>query len=87
MRGRGCGRLRRARQGIVRRVYFVLAHDDAEHEGGAQMLECGNRKDGNRRKEEGVLFQTMTDHGVPVQGGPVGTMLSEHEWNLLVQKG
>jgi hemerythrin-like domain-containing protein len=33
----------------------------------------------HHRKEEGVLFQTMTAHGVPVQGGPVGVMLSEHE--------
>ncbi len=30
-------------------------------------------------KEEKVLFTSMADHGVPVQGGPVGVMLSDHE--------
>jgi len=31
------------------------------------------------RKEEGVLFKQMEAHGVPVQGGPVGVMLAEHD--------
>ena len=30
-------------------------------------------------KEEGVLFKYMEAHGVPVQGGPIGVMLSDHE--------
>jgi hemerythrin-like domain-containing protein len=30
-------------------------------------------------KEEGVLFKAMQAGGVPVQGGPIGVMLAEHE--------
>lgn len=30
-------------------------------------------------KEEGVLFIAMSDAGIPVQGGPIGVMLAEHE--------
>jgi hemerythrin-like domain-containing protein len=30
-------------------------------------------------KEEGVLFVAMHEAGLPVQGGPIGVMLSEHE--------
>jgi len=30
-------------------------------------------------KEEGVLFPAMAEGGVPVQGGPIGVMLVEHE--------
>lgn len=30
-------------------------------------------------KEENVLFPTMSEHGVPVEGGPLGIMLQEHE--------
>jgi hemerythrin-like domain-containing protein len=33
----------------------------------------------HHRKEEGVLFVAMADHGIPEQGGPVGVMLAEHE--------
>lgn len=33
----------------------------------------------HHRKEEGVLFKEMENQGVPVQGGPVGVMLAEHE--------
>lgn len=33
----------------------------------------------HHRKEEGVLFRAMTLSGVPVQGGPIGVMLQEHE--------
>jgi hemerythrin-like domain-containing protein len=33
----------------------------------------------HHRKEEGVLFKALTDNGVPMQGGPVGVMLYEHE--------
>jgi len=30
-------------------------------------------------KEEGVLFPSMEANGVPVQGGPIGVMLADHE--------
>jgi hemerythrin-like domain-containing protein len=33
----------------------------------------------HHRKEEGVLFIAMSESGVPVQGGPIGVMLAEHE--------
>jgi hemerythrin-like domain-containing protein len=33
----------------------------------------------HHRKEEGVLFVAMSESGVPVQGGPIGVMLAEHE--------
>lgn len=33
----------------------------------------------HHQKEEGVLFTTMEKYGIPVQGGPIGVMLSEHE--------
>ena len=32
----------------------------------------------HHRKEEGVLFKMLGDHGLPAQGGPVGVMLAEH---------
>lgn len=30
-------------------------------------------------KEENVLFPALEEHGIPVDGGPIGTMLTEHE--------
>jgi hemerythrin-like domain-containing protein len=33
----------------------------------------------HHRKEEGVLFETMINYGMPRQGGPVAVMLMEHE--------
>ncbi len=30
-------------------------------------------------KEEGELFPTMAEHGVPQDGGPIGMMLYEHD--------
>jgi hemerythrin-like domain-containing protein len=33
----------------------------------------------HHRKEEGVLFIAMNEAGIPVQGSPIGVMLSEHE--------
>jgi hemerythrin-like domain-containing protein len=33
----------------------------------------------HHRKEEGVLFKAMAAKGIPVQGGPIGVMLAEHE--------
>ena len=33
----------------------------------------------HHQKEEGVLFKHMEAQGMPVQGSPIGVMLSEHE--------
>jgi hemerythrin-like domain-containing protein len=33
----------------------------------------------HHKKEENVLFVAMAENGVPVQGGPIGMMLAEHE--------
>jgi hemerythrin-like domain-containing protein len=33
----------------------------------------------HHRKEENVLFKAMSDSGVPVEGGPIGVMLNDHE--------
>lgn len=33
----------------------------------------------HHHKEEGVLFAQMEIHGMPVNGGPIGVMLAEHE--------
>ena len=41
----------------------------------------------HHRKEEGVLFQAMAEGGVPVQGGPIGVMLAEHEQGRLYTRG
>jgi len=30
-------------------------------------------------KEEGILFKRMNEKGIPVDGGPIGVMLAEHE--------
>ena len=38
-------------------------------------------------KEEGVLFKAMADNGMPVQGGPIGVMLYEHEQGRLYTRG
>ncbi|MCX6621389.1 MAG: hemerythrin domain-containing protein [Acidobacteria bacterium] len=32
----------------------------------------------HHHKEEEVLFPALAQHGVPVQGGPIGVMLNEH---------
>lgn len=41
----------------------------------------------HHRKEEGVLFTTMSDYGVPVQGGPIGVMLADHEQGRVYTRG
>lgn len=41
----------------------------------------------HHRKEEGVLFKTMSENGVPVQGGPIGVMLSDHEQGRVFTRG
>jgi hemerythrin-like domain-containing protein len=33
----------------------------------------------HHKKEEGVLFPAMVTCGVPIDGGPIGVMLAEHE--------
>jgi len=33
----------------------------------------------HHKKEEGVLFKALEEKGVPVAGGPIGVMLTEHE--------
>lgn len=41
----------------------------------------------HHRKEEGVLFPTMAHYGVPVEGGPIGVMLYDHEQGRLFTQG
>lgn len=41
----------------------------------------------HHRKEEGVLFKEMADYGVPVDGGPIGVMLAEHEQGRIFTRG
>jgi hemerythrin-like domain-containing protein len=41
----------------------------------------------HHQKEEGVLFKAMTAHGMPVEGGPVGVMLAEHEQGRVYTRG
>ena len=43
-------------------VSFVQDYADQHHHG----------------KEEDILFRTMVDHGMPVDGGPLAVMLAEH---------
>ena len=41
----------------------------------------------HHHKEEGVLFKMMTANGMPVEGGPVGVMLREHEMGRQYARG
>jgi len=41
----------------------------------------------HHKKEEGVLFTTMSACGVPVEGGPIGVMLSDHEQGRVYTRG
>jgi hemerythrin-like domain-containing protein len=41
----------------------------------------------HHRKEEGVLFKTMGANGMPVEGGPIGVMLYEHEQGRAFTRG
>lgn len=41
----------------------------------------------HHKKEEGVLFTTMRDYGVPVEGGPIGVMLADHEQGRVYTRG
>ena len=50
------------RADLVELVSFLQDYADAYHHG----------------KEEDILFRTMVDHGMPVDGGPLAVMLAEH---------
>ena len=55
--------------GDVRPGFFIEAADFIKH-----------FADGcHHKKEEGVLFTALAENSLPVNGGPVGVMLSEHE--------
>jgi len=41
----------------------------------------------HHHKEEGVLFMRMEENGMPVQGSPIGVMLSEHELGRQYTRG
>lgn len=41
----------------------------------------------HHRKEEGVLFRAMQTHGMPVNGGPIGVMMAEHEQGRMYTRG
>jgi len=40
----------------------------------------------HHKKEEGVLFPSMATYGVPIDGGPIGVMLAEHEQGRLLTR-
>jgi len=50
------------RQDLARFVSFLRDYADTHHHG----------------KEEDILFRSMADHGMPVEGGPLAVMLAEH---------
>ena len=41
----------------------------------------------HHHKEEGVLFKMLGERGMPVDGGPVGVMLLEHEQGRALTRG
>jgi len=41
----------------------------------------------HHQKEEGVLFQSMVAFGIPIEGGPIGVMLAEHEQGRAFARG
>ncbi len=41
----------------------------------------------HHKKEEGVLFKSLEEHGMPVQGSPIGVMLYEHEQGRAFTRG
>lgn len=42
------------------------------------LLEIGDKI--HNKKEEDFLFPLMEEKGVPVEGGPIGVMIQEHEF-------
>lgn len=74
---------------VIERVIAVLETAAARLERG-QPVRVGlwldaadfikNFADGcHHRKEEGVLFKTMVESGMPLEGGPIAVMLADHE--------
>lgn len=41
----------------------------------------------HHKKEEGVLFKSLIDHGMPAYGGPIAVMLAEHEQGRAYTRG
>lgn len=41
----------------------------------------------HHRKEEKVLFVSMNAYGIPIQGGPIGVMLEEHDMGRGLLRG
>ena len=41
----------------------------------------------HHKKEEGVLFKSLEEYGMPVQGSPIGVMLYEHEQGRAFTRG
>jgi hemerythrin-like domain-containing protein len=41
----------------------------------------------HHQKEEGVLFPAMNAYGIPVEGGPIGVMLADHEQGRVYTRG
>ncbi len=41
----------------------------------------------HHHKEEGELFPSLLEHGMPKEGGPVGVMLEEHEQGRALVRG
>lgn len=41
----------------------------------------------HHKKEEDILFVSMAGKGVPVNGGPIGVMLAEHEQGRIYNRG
>jgi hemerythrin-like domain-containing protein len=41
----------------------------------------------HHKKEEDVLFKAMAAHNVPVENGPIGVMLAEHEQGRVYTRG
>lgn len=71
---------------VIQRVLDALeaATRRAEEVGPEYFLEAAQFVRGfadgcHHHKEERILFVEMARHGVPVEGGPIGVMLSEHE--------
>ncbi len=74
---------------VIERVITSLEAGAARLENGAAIEPAffldaadfikGFADDCHHHKEEGVLFKTMVDYGMPSNSGPVGMMLMEHE--------
>jgi hemerythrin-like domain-containing protein len=82
---------------VIERVIAAMEKAAAEMEGGEPVrpgffLDAADFIKGfadgcHHRKEEGVLFVRMAENGLPVEGGPVGVMLQEHEMGRAFTRG